>query len=209
MKYFFVFALILSGLLATGCVSSKFSYKPPEAIIPIENKVVVSGTKETVWVKLVQGIGTNFFVINNMDKQSGFINVSYVGDPEKYVYGGDLHFYISNARGERNYDFPAARSFTQYEKMMDGSLCSITRKLDLEGRMNVLVNEVDSAKVSVTVNTRYILSLNVTGSDVMGHYIAPRQETISFNTGQSAKLSGGTMFYSNGELEKTIINLVK
>ena len=194
----------------SGCTSRNFVYKPPETIIPIENKSTISyTTKDKIWSKLIQGIGANFFVINNMDKQSGFINISYMGDPEKYVYGGELHYHFSNLRGDWDYIFPAARTMAQYSTMINGVLCTLTRKLTLDGRINILVNEIDSTDISITVNTRYILTLNISGNDVLGHYLAPYQETFSFDTGRSVTSAGGTTYYSNGELEQTIIDLVK
>jgi len=144
-----------------------------------------------------------------MDKESGFINVSYSGNPEEYVTGGDLNFEFSNLRGDRKYQFPATRAFAQYETMIDGSLCFITRKLDLDGRMNILLSETNSLTTAVSVNTRYILSMNVTGTDVMGRSLQPHQETISFNTGQSGKSTGGGIYYSNGKFEKTILDLIR
>lgn len=209
MKKTLLLSILFFSFLFYGCVSSKFTYTPPKEIKRIENTIVVNSSKDAVWKKLIQGIGTNFFVINNMDKESGFINISYSGDPEKFVEGGELHHYFSNARGERNYIFPGSRAYTQYETMIDGSLCVLTRKLDLDGRMNVLVSEIDSLQTSVTVNTKYIITMNVSGQDVLGKPLIPHNEVISFNTGQSAKNAGGTEFYSNGEFEEAILKLVR
>jgi hypothetical protein len=70
----------------------------------------VERSKDEVWNELVAGLGAQFFVINNMDKASGFINVSYSGDPEKYVDGGELYFQVENLRGPREYRFPGSKS---------------------------------------------------------------------------------------------------
>ena len=204
MNKYFPIGLLMLLALFNGCVSSNYTYKQPKPLLKIESTIAVNESKEKVWNKLVQGIGANFFVINNMDKQSGFINVSYSGDPEKYVEGGDLHFDFSNLRGKRNYDFPATQAYAQYETMINGSLCAITRKMELDGRMNILIGEIDSSHTSVSVNTRYVLTMNLTGTDVEGHNLQPYQETITFNTGHSGKSSGGGEYYSNGEFERSI-----
>ena len=196
-------------IIVTGCVSSDYSYREPEPVWKVENSITVKQTKEKVWSKLVRGIGENFFVINNMDKQSGFLNVSYSGDPEKYVIGGYLHYEFSNARGKRVYDFPATKSLAQFETMVGGNYQSVTRKMELEGRMNILITEVDSFNTSITVNTRYILNMTVTGTDAMGRTLIPSQQTITFNTGQSGLSSGKGLYYASGELEKTILDLVR
>lgn len=209
MKNINLFSTLVLIITLTGCVSSNYTYKPPLAMPPIESSLTVKDAKVKVWNKLIKGIGANFFVINNMDKESGFVNVSYAGDPEKYVTGGELNFEFSNLRGERKYNFPATRAYAQYETMINGSLCFITRRLELDGRMNILVSEVDTTTTTVTVNTRYILTMNVTGTDAMGKSLQPHQETISFNTGQSGKSTGGGIYYSNGEFEKAILDIVR
>ncbi|MGE5457897.1 MAG: hypothetical protein ACM3RX_06045, partial [Methanococcaceae archaeon] len=191
--------LTLLSVVFVGCVSSNKIYNPPKDIIKIENSVNVNQPKEVVWTKLIQGVASNFFVINNMDKQSGFINISYSGDPEKYVDGGDFTFTFENLRGKRTYNFPGARANSQYETMINGNLCTIIRQLDLDGRMNIIVNSIDSAKTKVTVNTKYILTLKNSGTTVTGQTLIPSQEVISFNTGQSAQTSAGTKFFANGE----------
>ena len=76
--------------------------------------------------------------------------------------------------------------------MINGVLCTLTRRLTLDGRVNILVNEIDLTDISITVNTRYILALNISGNDVLGHYLTPYQETFSFDTGQSVTSAGGT-----------------
>lgn len=81
--------------------------------------------------------------------------------------------------------------------------------MDLDGRMNILVSEIDSAHTLVTVNTKYIITMNLTGTDAMGRTLQPYNETISFNTGQIGRSSGGGEYYSNGEFEGAIIKLVQ
>ena len=209
MKKLFLRLLCFMVLTSTGCMSYNYLYSPPKPMKKIENTIVVNESKDKVWNKLIRGIGSNFFVINNMDKQSGFINASYSGDPEKYVEGGELHYQFSNMRGERKYDFPATRAVAQFETMINGTLCTLTRKMDLEGRMNIILSEVDSTHTSVSVNARYILTMSVTGTDVLGHILQPSQQTITFNTGQSGNSAGGGEYYSNGKFEFAIMDLAR
>lgn len=199
---------ILISFFICGCASSKFTYTPLKENPTIQNSIIVNQSKNVVWKKLIQGLGTNFFVINNLDKESGLINVSYSGDPELYVDGGEIHYYFSNARGERNYTFPASRKFAQYETMVNGKYAALTRNLSLEGRINILVNEIDSLQTSVTVNTKYILTLDIMGQDAVGNPFLPYSEVFSFNTGESIKNKGGAEFRSSGILENSILHLV-
>lgn len=185
-------------------------YAPPAARSGSSaNTKEVALSKEAVWNALVSGLGSRFFVINNMDKASGFINVSYSGDPEKYIDGGELYFKFENMRGPREYRFPASKAQMQYELLNGGVLVMVDRRLSLEGRVNIIVTEPGEGRSLLTVNTRYVLTLNVTGRNIMGQPIPPFSETISFNTGGEAKLAAGTTFRPTGALEEAVLSLVK
>lgn len=93
--------------------------------------------------------------------------------------------------------------------MIDGRLSYVDRKLSLDGRTNIIVVNVDSTNVMVQVNTRYILTQNNSGTDALGNQLAPYSATMSFNTGQSATSSGGTIYRSTGVMETTILDLVR
>jgi len=92
-----------------GC-SSKFKYTPPTTQPVLNNSIVVNKSKDEVWKEIVPALGGAFFVINNLDKESGLINISYRGAPEKYVDCGHIHSYVKNLAGERTYDFPASKA---------------------------------------------------------------------------------------------------
>jgi len=204
-----VSSLLALLLLLSGCVSSDLKYVPPKAAaVAAQNFKEVDRPKDEIWSALVAGLGSQFFVINNMDKASGFINVSYSGDPEKYVDGGELYFKVENIRGLREYRFPASRENVQYEVFNSGILMGVSRRLSLDGRMNVIVTESSSGRTRVTVNTRYVLTLNASGQNAMGQPMMPQTETISFNTGGEAKLSSGTTFRPTGEFEMAVLALV-
>lgn len=208
---FKIFCTLLVAIPLTGCVTGNRSYAPPVAksALVAPNFKEVGTQKDEVWAALVSGLGSQFFVVNNMDKASGFINVSYSGDPEKYVDGGELVFKVSNLRGPREYRFPASRANTQYENVDRGILITVQRRLSLEGRMNVVVTDVVPGRTRVTVSTRYVLTLNAGGHTVTGQPLTPVNETIAFITGGEAKLTSGTTFRSTGELESAVLSLVK
>jgi hypothetical protein len=204
-----ILLLIVICTILMSCTSSSYNYTPPSPMPQIENNVVVKAPKDIVWKNIIKGIAERFFVINNIDKASGLVNISYSGDPEKYVDGGVLNYEFSNLRGERKYSFPATQKFAQYELNYDGSLCVMTRRMELEGRMNILISEIDSSTSSVSVNTRYVLTMKITGY-VLGSNdnLSPYQQTISFNTNQFGESEGGGIYYPNGEFEKTILDIV-
>src|SRR5690554_3895515 len=112
-------ALTLTVL--TGC-AGKLDYHRPTTPVAMQNEKVIKKSRDQVWDDAVPALGKQFFVINNLDKSSGLINVSYSGDPERYVDCGRINSYVKNARGERTYDFSASSAAQQYEIMVNGHL---------------------------------------------------------------------------------------
>lgn len=96
-KRIWISALPLLSSCPSGSI--KYSEPPPLSLLP-PNARVVEKSKAEVWKHLVQKLGQQFFVVNNLDKDSGFINVSYRGDPEKYCDCRTTHvtFNVSPSR---------------------------------------------------------------------------------------------------------------
>jgi len=156
-------------------------------------------------------MGQKFFVINNMDKESGFINVSYSGDPELYVDCGSATSYVKNAAGERTYSYRAAQKSTDLEVMDSQGLFFIHREMSLEGRINVLVQPISNNSTTVTVNSRYILTRTSNVRDV-NNRTSTFKSDVTFNTGQTGSLENSngrqpTICVPTGGLEKSILDL--
>ena len=203
---------MLSAFVLSAC-GGKVDYVRPTSDPKIQNTKVVPGAKEAVWNKTIPALGKQFFVINNLDKSSGLVNLSYSGDPEKYVDCGEISSYVSNVRGKRTYNFPAARASQEYEVMNSEGLFVIDRKMALEGRMNLIFEDAGPSQTRVTANTRYVLtrSQRVQGG---GGPSRERTDTMSFNTGQVGSLpvpnSAETVdCVSTGRLEAEVLALVQ
>ncbi|EJE4708367.1 hypothetical protein ASV39_001573 [Vibrio parahaemolyticus] len=192
------------GLLLSGC-AGKVDYTQPTNTYKTNNSVTVNMPRSAVWKNMIPSLGGTFFVINNLDKDSGFINISYSGDPEKYIDCGVIDSYVMNARGERNYNFPAASSYQEYETMENGNLLFIKRKMNLEGRANIIVQDISSDSTLVTVNTRYVVTKDIAFSNPQGqsHHM---NDSISFNTNGSASFPQQTTCYATGALEKELLS---
>ena len=149
--------LLVSAALA-GCASGNTSYNQPAVHVSSENAKTVESPRETVWNASVPELGKQYFVINNLDKSSGLINVSYAGDPEKYVDCGQITSYVKNARGERTYQFPGSSAQENYEMMDQNALFQVQRKMNLEGRVNLIFEEIGPNQTLVTANTLYVLT---------------------------------------------------
>jgi len=202
---------ILLALTCTGC-AGKLDYVRPTTISKQNNSVTISMSRDAVWNSAVPKLGKQFFVINNLDKSSGLINLSYSGDPESYVDCGRIISYVSNARGERTYDFPASKADQQYE-VMSGNLFSLHRKMSLEGRINLIFEELSPNETRVTANTKYVLSRTITVNGVSGGIPQTQNDSISFNSGRSATFAAvsdgrATECLSTGKLESEILQAI-
>ncbi|HUD00434.1 MAG TPA: hypothetical protein VMR88_18220, partial [Candidatus Polarisedimenticolaceae bacterium] len=128
-------AIIAAILSLAGC--STISYSPPEARSFKENIVTLLVARDPFWKDFVSQLSGQFFVINNLDKETGLINVSYSGDPEKFIDCGRVR--ISDET-----EFPASRGAQSYRQWSALKVYRIDRQMQLDSRMNIIVQELDS-----------------------------------------------------------------
>jgi len=177
------------------------------------NSIVIEKPRSAVWAGAIPSLGKQFFTINNMDRESGFINLSYSGDPEAYVDCGTISSFVKNLRGERTYTFPASRASQRYELMNNAGLFSINRSMSLEGRVNLTFEEISPTQTRVTANTRYIVTRNIVVTDGAGHRQSTAN-TVSFNTAALGTFPVATdgqflACTANGRLEREILANVR
>lgn len=222
MKFHSPITYLLSTCLALtlGCLKSATSYAPPQKQVPYTASVEVNKPKDQVWKELISALGSQFFVINNLDKESGLINVSYSGDPEKYVDCGQITYDIENARGPRHYAFAGSQAIAKYETTNNNKtqIGRMTRKMGLEGRINIIVESLEPSRTKVMVNVKYILTKTIDGETLASNggfnvawvRLPTNVETNSFNSNQEGVFAqGGTACHPTGALEIEILGLVK
>ena len=203
----FIIATLSLAVMA-GC-AGKVDYNPPTSSVTARNWKTINKPRESAWQATVAGLGKEFFIINNIDKASGLIILSYSGDPEAYVDCG----YIVSSNGER---FPASRAHLIYDTVQGLKRYSIDRSLSLEGRMNILFEELNPATTRVTVTARYILnrSLHVYSRGLLRKsYKRGENDSITFGSGSDASFtprSGGPAekCVATGALEQSIFAIV-
>lgn len=196
------------SFLLTGCVSSDFSYQPPAVNKPVQNTKQLSMSADKAWAKVIPELGKSFFVINNIDKESGFINLSYSGDPKKYVDCGAISSYVDNLAGKRTYNFPAASPNQVYETFENGHLFKINRTMNLDGRINLVLQDLGNDKSLVTVNTKYIVTLGGGWQSASGH-TGVTNVSMNFNTNGGSSFPSGTQCRSIGTMESEVLSLFK
>jgi hypothetical protein len=223
--------LALYATMITGCATpgtSTLDYTPPQNPTKIQNELIVSKPFETIWDSFVRELAKSFYVINNIDKQSRIINVSFSTDtPETYVDCGITTRTYARGAETHTYKYNLASASTYKLAGVNNQLpqtAVLSRYPSLEGRANIYVAP-EGENTRVSVNIRYVLSVKVQGTyTTENRYGAPIQSgtisaqtsTITLNTNQPATAHWGTpqqpldpTCQSLGRLEKDILELTQ
>lgn len=206
----------LTLLAMTGCASTQMAVQPPSATVSQNRTKEIARSKDAVWNDAVAKLGQRFFVINNLDKSSGLINVSYSGDPEQYVDCGTVTITTKGHNGG-TYIFKGAAADTIFSTPVPippynmPANVQARRQMELEGRVNLIFEEIGSDRTRVTAATRYILTRKISSN---GHVMFPESsDTISFNSDSEASFPGGRdgqpmKCVANGALEESLLSVI-
>lgn len=212
MKKLTTFAL----LALTGCASTQMAVQPPSAAMSQNRTKEIARTKDAVWNDAVAKLGQRFFVINNLDKSSGLINLSYGGDPEEYVDCGIVTI-TTKGPGGGTYSFKGAAADTYFSTPVPIPPYNIPtnaparRQMELEGRVNLIFEAIGTERTRVTAATRYILTRKVSSN---GNVLFPSSaDTISFNSNNASSFAPGRDGQSlkcvaTGALEDSLLEVI-
>lgn len=215
MKPLALISGVAAALLLAGCASSNFSYAPPGSR-QVETTKTIARSRDAVWASAVPALGKDFFVINNMDKASGLINISYSGDPHDYIDCGRMTGYFENASGRRNFAFDGSDKDATYTQYRNPLLLNVRRQMNLDGRVNIIFETISANETRVTVNTRYVVQRNIAVRASNGMSDG-RQDNVAFNSnsrGAFPEAGGGygsarTECVATGKLERDILSLIQ
>ena len=130
---------ILSILTIIGCASTDTKYTGPTGH-KVENEKIVPAGFEATWRSYVEELSKSFFVINNISKDSGIINVSYsTGTPGDFIDCGYTRRETKHPRlGSKVYSYEVAND-SNYLYGVKGTniLWEVTRRTKLSGRANI------------------------------------------------------------------------
>lgn len=148
-----------------GCAST--SYVLPENKCSKEDfSIVVNKGYDQVWENLIKYSADTFFGIDNYEKDSGLLTLSfYSTKASDFVTGGyllyeDLHIQFSG-------DYVDFLQVYRYGK--------------LKGKMNVVISKIDDNKTKVTINVLYIFTVPPT--------INSSEIIWTFNTGNCCTIN--------------------
>ena len=226
--------LALSSFL-WGCAAIPHStqyYIEPTTEYEIVTEKRIDKPFEEVWDGLVENLSKSFFIINNIEKTSRIINVSFSTDrAEQYVDCGETTRTFSRGSVNETYQYEVASQSTYKEGGTGGRynnlpyVMTVNRKPSLKGRSNIYIAPEGDGTI-VTVNTKYIMTLDDDGYVVSEnpYGAATRQDNLpsekkkmcNFNTNATGKIQ----FYhpqkgrveilcrSKGILEKEVLALI-
>lgn len=199
----------VSIILIGGCATSKVDYSAPNDE-PIQNSIVIDAAFDVVWDRLVKELASDFFVINNIEKSSRIINVSFSSNsPEDFVSCGKTLREFSNARGTQKYEYDPASSIKYIVTDTKGTVFYADRVSRLTGRANIYVAPKDSSSTTVSVNVKYVVDVNQALTDVFGKPAGNQQFTFDISTKQSFLNSDGVKCIAKGKIEEKILNYAK
>lgn len=190
-------------MLAVGCATSNFGYSPP--VEPhVENTKFVNRPFDQVWDSLVKQLSSDFFVINNIDKNSRLINISFSSQtPSEFVDCGTTSRSFTNARGTQNYVYKTADSSVFTATNNQGFAFNVRRIARLEGRTNIYVAP-EGTGTNVTVNTKYVVSLTVNATGFDGRPAGTESHVFDPSTKQRFS-NGDVTCYATGAIEERIL----
>lgn len=221
---------LISGCAVQGVSTLKYTDNLPSQV-QVKNESIVSKSYSQVWDALVKELSKSFYVINNIDKESRIINLSFSSSsPVDYVDCGKSHRTYKEGEKTETYEYEVAAS-SQYkvatEQQPDPNFSYyyiIRREVSLEGRSNIYIapDDKNTNNTNVTVNTRYILTIKSRGEAFAKHWNGNIQflrsfpentSNITFNTNQIGQIEfgGGEIIkiscFSKGRLEKEILDM--
>jgi hypothetical protein len=208
----------VAGLSVTGCsTSSTLDYAAP-VNNTVQNKRIVNQDFEQTWDRLVRELSADFFVINNIEKASRIINVSFsVGRPDEYVDCGMSNRSFTNPQGKTEhytYSTASTASFWIGAPQAPHFPIALTRSTDLEGRVNIYVAPVQGTRqTEIVVNGKYSLGIKQEGVlhnmyMVPVSQLSPSTTRVNFETLKPNIAEGSDpVCRSRGVLEQRILGL--
>lgn len=207
MRSVSIAVLAAAGIALTGCATSTASYSPP-SVPKIENSKVVNKPFEVVWDGLVKNLSSDFFVINNIDKNSRLINLSFTSQtPSEYVDCGVTTRVFNNVRGEQRVVYKTADGAFFNEANDIGHVFAVRRATRLEGRSNIYVAP-EGDGTNVTVNTKYVVNINVSVTAPDGRPAGGDNHIVDLSTKQPYD-NGSLKCAATGNIESRILDAVK
>ena len=155
--------IIFLTFALSSCMTASYT-KPTHNNSNEKYSITVQKDFDTVWKQLIQYSASTFFAIDNYEKESGLITLSFGAlKPSDFITGG--HWKASSPKIKFDGDYV--------------DYISLYANGTLTGKMNIVVTEVSKNKSTIKVNARYIFTLPAQ----MSQYTVVPGTTWIFDTG--------------------------
>ena len=210
----FILAIVCAFGTA-GCASSTLEYTPPAIHSQVKTERLIPIDFSEFWDAYVAELSKTFFVINNIEKESRIINVSFnANTPGEYIDCGYSNRTSSHfSTGKKSFNYEVADS-SYYQAGVRGTniLWNVNRSTSLDGRINIFMAP-ESDQTLLRVNALYVWSVNVSGITHLGetqpHLFPSITVTLSSGkAGEKGEQGEKIQCRSKGVLEKVLLELV-
>ena len=198
---------VLSTLLLSACVTSTVVYQPPQSPDKVPTSTTINDSFDTVWGRTIENISETFFNINNVEKQSELINISFAtNNPEDYIDCGTTKRTFKNMRGESIYNYKSAEDARFTYQTKNGFVLNVTRTTSAKITANIYLKPYNGI-TKIKTNVMY----NLIKSDRFsaGGYNTHTNNLTSKNPYTKSSEGNDYKCISNGKLEKLILDTAK
>ena len=168
LSYFAVIALLLSCAAEREKLKENVGkYVPPNIDDSnFKNSIVTEKNFDETWTSLIDFVSDSFFKIENLEKDSGLLTLSFgSNDAANFIDCGDFEYTLFFT-GE---EFKG--SYIDYAK---SGLLAV-----LEAKMNINIQKIDNESTKISINTNYTYSTQ----HALGYYDPKLNQTYSFESG--------------------------
>jgi hypothetical protein len=177
MKHFIIKVITLfllpSFFSLTACApiwESSLQYTDPVQGETIVDARVIAKPFDGTWSTLVGNIANSPFVIKDLDKASGFIDLAFSTDePQNYVDCGRAKRKYMYKQESHAYEYAVAGQ-AEYKIVRNGgsgmlNVVSILRRASLEGRVSIYVDPRGAKETALTTHIRYVWTIRIYGTE--------------------------------------------
>jgi hypothetical protein len=205
-------------VLLGGCASQNHYVKPEgrksasssgAAQSAANGSSVVERSQAVVWQQLIAGSGRAGFVIESPNQETWTLQIHYIGDPKNYIDCGRVISKVKTAKGERNYDFPAAKAYQQYQLQQGSKLFLVDRRMNLDVRATLILEPLTQSRTRVKVDSQYTATRD---QSVRGGGAAPFGVTdrVSFGLSDGAIFpNAATKCQATGKFESDVLAVAR
>ena len=142
MRHSKILSIFSVSIFLASCVTT--GYTPPTSKNSAKNTFTINKSYDETYSSLVDVLASTFFAIDNFDKASGLITLSYSasGDVSKYIDCGNWvneNPLYPNLNFDGKYEDYLVRNFND----------------SLNGRLNIVVKSISKNQTKLVVNSRY------------------------------------------------------